>query len=221
MPSKCVCIQIPFNATIDTSDRSRSACISVRTRFVARVEAGALPNKTADNVKQWFWENIVCRYGTPTRHCDRQQWRIQRGIRSAAATLRRHPPPYVTTPSTSQWAREKNEPNSYSLAREVNSARNNWDEKIPLALLGTRASRQATTKLAPAEVLLGHKIRLPVARKYWCGKKPWQTMRVIHRDACRVMHAWHPIYRSFCSSCLWSSTCRSSTQLDRHVCIKG
>ncbi len=28
-------------------------------------EAGALPNKTADNVKRWFWENIVCRYGTP------------------------------------------------------------------------------------------------------------------------------------------------------------
>ena len=157
MPSKCVCIQIPFNATIDTSDRSRSACISVRTRFVARVEAGALPNKTADNVKRWFWENIVCRYGTPPRNCDRQQWRIQRGIRSAAATLRRHPPPYVTTPSTSHWARGKNEPNSYSLAREVNSARKNWDEKIPLALLGTRASRQATTKLAPAEVLLGHK----------------------------------------------------------------
>ncbi len=48
-----------------------------------------------------------------------------------------------------------------SLAREVNSARNNWDEKIPLTLLGIRASCQAT-KLAPAEVLLGHKIRLPV-----------------------------------------------------------
>ena len=49
-----------------------------------------------------------------------------------------------------------------SLAKEVNSARNNWDEKIPLALLGTSASRQATTQLAPAEVLLGHKIGLPV-----------------------------------------------------------
>ena len=49
-----------------------------------------------------------------------------------------------------------------SLAREVNSARNNWDEKIPLTLLGIRASCQATTKLAPAEVLLGHKVRLPM-----------------------------------------------------------
>mmetsp|Transcript_7246 Transcript_7246/g.21373 ORF Transcript_7246/g.21373 Transcript_7246/m.21373 type:complete len:218 (-) Transcript_7246:640-1293(-) len=29
------------------------------------VEAGGLPNKTASHLKEWFWENIACRYGTP------------------------------------------------------------------------------------------------------------------------------------------------------------
>ena len=48
------------------------------------------------------------------------------------------------------------------MKREVNSLRNNWDQKLPLTLLGIRASRQATIKMAPVEALLGHKIRLPV-----------------------------------------------------------
>ena len=64
-------------------------------------EASALPNKTADNVKRWFWENVVCRYGTPQEIVtDNRGSRVQRRIRSAVAALRHHPPLHITTPST-------------------------------------------------------------------------------------------------------------------------
>jgi hypothetical protein len=29
------------------------------------VEAGAIPNKSADRVKRWIWEKVICRFGAP------------------------------------------------------------------------------------------------------------------------------------------------------------
>lgn len=33
--------------------------------FSKWVEAGAIAKKTTDQVKRWFWESIVCRFGVP------------------------------------------------------------------------------------------------------------------------------------------------------------
>ena len=51
----------PFPTTVNGNKYSIVAINSVSKW----PEAGALPNKTADWVKHWFWETIICRYGTP------------------------------------------------------------------------------------------------------------------------------------------------------------
>jgi hypothetical protein len=49
-----------------------------------------------------------------------------------------------------------------AIKRDSAMADTSWDERMPLALLALRASSHAATKMAPSEVLLGHRIRMPV-----------------------------------------------------------
>ena len=70
-----------------------------------------------------------------------------------------------------------------SMKRDVNSQQNNWDQTMPLTLLGIRASRQATIKMSPSEVLLGHKIRLPVVAEAMLREDT-----INHYHAIRNMH---------------------------------
>lgn len=126
-------------------------------------EAGALPNKTADCVKHWFFENIVCKYGTP------QEVVTDNGSEfkgEFVLLLQRCDITHLHTsphhPQSNGLVERMNGTIKESMKRDVNSQRNNWDQTMPLTLLGIRASRQATIKMSPSEVLLGHKIRLPV-----------------------------------------------------------
>ena len=126
-------------------------------------EAGALPNKTADWVKHWFWETIICRYGTPQEVItdNGSEFKGEFGLMLQRCDITHlHTSPHH--PQANGLVERMNQTIKNSMKREVNSLRNNWDEKLPLTLLGIRASRQATIKMAPAEALLGHKIRLPV-----------------------------------------------------------
>ncbi len=126
-------------------------------------EAGALPNKTADYVKHWFWENTICRYGTPQEVItdNGAEFKGKFGLMMQRCDITYlHTSPHH--PQANGLGGRMNQSIYNSMKREVNSLRNNWDQKLPLTLLGIRASRQATVKMAPAEALLGHKISLPV-----------------------------------------------------------
>jgi predicted aspartyl protease len=126
-------------------------------------EAAAITHKTADQIKVWFWEAIICRYGTPQEVITDNGAEFKGGF--AALLQKCDVTHHLTSPHHPQangLVERMNQTVKNSLKRDANSAGNNWDRKLSLILLGIRAAHQATIKMPPCEALYGHRIRLPV-----------------------------------------------------------
>lgn len=126
-------------------------------------EAGAIPSKTADNVKKWVWDNIITRYGTPQEIVTDNGSEFKGEF--AALLSRCDITHHLTSPHHPQangLVERLNQTIKNSIKSGVSGNLKVWDQQIPLALLGLRASKQATTKMSPCQVLYGHQIRLPI-----------------------------------------------------------
>jgi transposase InsO family protein len=114
-------------------------------------------------VKRWIWEEVICRFGAPEEVITDNGKEFMGNF---AALMASCDTTHITTsthhPQANGMVERMNQTLKGAIKRDSAMADTAWDERMPLALLALRASSHAATKMAPSEVLLGHRIRMPV-----------------------------------------------------------
>ena len=123
-------------------------------------EAGALPHKTADNVKRWFWRNKVCRYGTPQEIVTDNggEFKGEFGALLQRCDITQH----FTSPHHPQANGLVESDNQELTCAGSQQCQKQLGRKDPSGAAGHPRLTTSNNKTGPAEILLGHKIRLPV-----------------------------------------------------------
>ena len=126
-------------------------------------EARALPNKTADELADFFYEDVICRHGTPakctTDHGGEFDGAFQ-ALLDRCHIDHRLSSPYH--PQANGLTERFNQTLGRALKKMVGQYPEHWDKHIPTILMGYRASIQASTHYSPFFLLHGREMVLPV-----------------------------------------------------------
>lgn len=126
-------------------------------------EARALPNKTADELAEFFYEDIICRHGTPakctTDHGGEFEGAFQDLLERCHIDHRLSSPYH---PQANGLTERFNQTLGRALKKMVGQYPEFWDKHIPTILLGYRGSIQASTKFSPFYLMHGREMVLPV-----------------------------------------------------------
>lgn len=123
-------------------------------------EAGAVSNKWAMTVNRWFYHNVVCRYGCPVEVV------TDNGLEFAgqfASTLEllgiNHRPTSTYHPQANGAVERLNG----VVEKVITAFPDNmpWDEMLPSVMLSVRTAYHSSTKMSPAQALMGKELVLP------------------------------------------------------------
>lgn len=125
-------------------------------------EVAPLPNKTAKLVADFFFRDIVCRYGCPREVVSDNggefKGEFEQLLQECSIDHRLTAPNH---PQANGLVERYNATLATALRKMVGSKPKEWDEWIPTVLLGYRSGRHSTTQLPPIHFILGRRTTLP------------------------------------------------------------
>ncbi len=126
------------------------------------VEAGCLRSKDACTVKEWFYQEIICRFGCPTEVVTDNGSEFCRDFDFLLEECGiQHKRTASHNPRANGQGERMNGIIEDALLKKVNNARNDWDLQLPSILPAARTSKQASTQMSPAMALTGRELHLP------------------------------------------------------------
>ena len=130
------------------------------------IEAVAVPNKNSKTTAEFFYRDIICRHGTPVEVVTDQGGEFQGEFQ---IMLDKYGIDHRLTsayhPQANGLTERANQTLTRSLIKMTKEDPLNWDKQIPTALMGYRATKQASTKYSPFFMLNGHEMVLPINNK--------------------------------------------------------
>ena len=145
----------PFKTT---TRYARYAIVAVDS-FSKYPEVGTLPNKQSSLIRQWFWENWICRYGTPEAVLTDQGTEFEKDF---DRLLREQHIKHLRTagyhPQTNGQVERINGVFLDTLRKIVADNEGDWDLKLHQAAYAYRATPQNSTGVSPALALFGREL---------------------------------------------------------------
>ncbi|KXZ41350.1 hypothetical protein GPECTOR_528g522 [Gonium pectorale] len=157
--------------------RGNRFCILAVDSWSKYPEVGALPNRRAETVRTWFWQNWICRYGTPTEVLSDRGTEFCGALGKLLKQERiRHLRTSGYHPQTNGQAERLVGALLDSMRKLINDKENDWDVQIHQAAYAYRASRHATTGVSPAMCLFGRELTI-------AGERPPPIVEVVDVDS--------------------------------------
>ena len=128
-------------------------------------EMRALKEKTAKEVATFIYEDLICRWGCSEYHINDQGREFvnatNRELLELCGTKQRITSSYH--PQANGLSERINKTTQETLAKSLeNKNEKDWVEMIPAVAFSHRTSMNASTRIAPLEMILGHKPRVPI-----------------------------------------------------------
>ena len=146
-----------------TSAGNRYICVAM-DYFTKWPEAYPIPNQEATTVARVLVEQFFSRFGVPFElHSDQgrnfeasvfKECCDLLGIRKTRTTPLR--------PQSDGMVEKFNWTLGQELAKFCTEKQDDWDEKLPLLLMAYRSAEHEVTDYSPAQMMMGHELRLPV-----------------------------------------------------------
>ena len=148
--------------------------------FSKYCEMRALEEKTAKEVATFIYEDLICRCGCSEYHINDQGREFvnvtNRELLELCGTKQRITSSYH--PQANSLSERINKTTQETLAKSLeNENEKDWVEMIPAVAFSHRTSMNASTRIAPLEMILGHKPRVPIDIEM-----KFPTVRDIERD---------------------------------------
>ena len=137
-----------------------ATCLDYMTK---NAEARALPNKSAEELTDFVYEDVICCHGTPAK-CTTDNGGefdgVFQDLLDRCHVDHRLSSPYH--PQANGLTERFNQTLGRALKKMVGQYPEYWDKHIPTILMGYRASIQASTKFSPFFLLHGRDMILPL-----------------------------------------------------------
>jgi hypothetical protein len=139
--------------------------IIVMTEYLTKwVEAKAIPNKRAETIAEFLYDNIITRFGTPKRMLTDQGTEFLNETITALQKVMNikgiHSSPYH--PQTNGQTERMNKTLCEILAKLSQDNKKEWDRWIGSALYAFRTKEHTVTKFTPAFLLYGFQMKTPL-----------------------------------------------------------
>lgn len=142
------------------SSNGYSYCLTCIDRFTSWAEAYPISDMTAETIVSTFYNNWICRFGTPLRIITDQGRQFESSLFKSLSTLlgckRIRSSPYhpMTNGKIERWHRTLKS----ALMAHANPK---WSEILPTVLMGLHCAIREEMGVSPAEMLYGTTLRLP------------------------------------------------------------
>ena len=140
--------------------------IMVATEYLTRwPEAQAIPDIKAKTVAKFFYEQIVCRYGSPKVILTDQGSSFNNELVDALceAVGTRHKLSTAYHPQTNGLTERFNKTLCETIAKYIHQYKEReWDQFVQSALFSYRTKKQVSTYMDPALLMFGRKIKTPM-----------------------------------------------------------
>ncbi|KFD60016.1 hypothetical protein M514_27800, partial [Trichuris suis] len=154
-------------------------CVDYLTKWV---ELEAVPDTTAERVREFLIECMVTRHGVPKKIIsDRGTAFTAECMRTALSSLGiAHGMVSACHPQANGLVERTNQTVSNVLSAYVDSKHNNWDELLPFTMFALNTAERSSMKISPFELVYG---RLPILPKESCfpwpddGNLPYEVFR--------------------------------------------
>jgi len=132
--------------------------------FTKWIEAKPLTTITAQQVQQFFWKDIICRYGVPhTIITDNGRQIIDKELAKFYIALGiKHITSSVEHPQTNRQAEAANKVIQVELCKRLDSAKGRWPEELVEVLWAYRCTPQSATNESPFSLVYGADTMIPV-----------------------------------------------------------
>ena len=132
--------------------------------FTKWIEAEPLATITAQNVQNFVWKNIVCRFGIPhSIVSDNGRKFIDQGLMTFYNDLGiKSLTSSVEHPQTNGQAEAANKVLLNELRKRLDTAKGRWAEELPEVLWAYRCTPQSTTQETPYSLTYGTEAMIPV-----------------------------------------------------------
>ena len=154
----------PLNTTI----RGNRFILVLVDYFSKWAEAYALPNHQAETVAETICAEWIARNGCPIRiRCDRApefEGTVISHLFEMLGVCKTRTTPY--RPQSNGLCERTNQTIENILKATINANRDDWDEKLPFALMSYRATTQTSTGFSPNQLVFGREAYLPVDLMY-------------------------------------------------------
>ncbi|BET01053.1 multicellular organismal development [Nesidiocoris tenuis] len=140
---------------------NKSYLLTMIDRHSSWVEAVPLARMTAESVARAFYEQWVCRYGTPSRITTDQGRQFESDLFAALSEIlgahKIHSLPYHPIAN----GRIERVHRSLKATLMAMNSRVPWTKRLPAALIGLRSAVQTDSGISPFEIAFRHHMRLP------------------------------------------------------------
>lgn len=171
-------IGIDITGPFTMTNGGNRVMLVVMDYFTKWPEVIALPNQEAETVAKALVQHWICRFGVPLEiHSDQgrnfESHLFKDLCRLMGMVKTRTTPMH---PQSDGMVERFNRTLLEGLAKVILAHQRDWDEQIPLFLLAYRTAQHDSIKCAPAEVLFGRQLKLPIDLEY--GSPPQQDEEI-------------------------------------------
>ena len=149
---------------LPVSNRNNKYIVIIGDYYTKWVEVFPLPNQEAKTVARVFFDEFVCRFGTPTfLHTDKgRNWEsaLFKELCLLLNVKKTRTSPYH--PQSDGFVERFNRTLEHMLSMYVNDNQNDWDDHLQHVMLAYRSSVQETTGYTPHFLMTGREVSLPV-----------------------------------------------------------
>ena len=159
--------------------------------FSKWVEAFATTNQEAETVAKLLLQEVIPRFGIPTRLSSDQGGSFTANVMAKVAKglgikQKLHCPYH---PQSAGAVERENQTLKRTLVKLCEDQRLPWPDALPIALMRMRATNNATRGLSPHEIITGRPMQLPVSAPPDMGDWDLSCMTDRMMDYCRVLTA--------------------------------
>ncbi|CAM4618339.1 unnamed protein product [Lepidochelys kempii] len=161
-------IPTDFTDTLPRSKEGFQYLLVIICSFSGWVEAFPTKDTRTWVAAKKFFNEVVCRYGTPEIIDSNNGGAFVGGIfttviQALGIKQKRHVP---YRPQSSGQVKCMNRTIQEALRKVVNHTRKDWPDKLPLVLAAIHSSNRLRTKIQPFQILFGHPMRLMMDPSY-------------------------------------------------------
>ena len=157
-------LAMDFVGPLPTSNKGNKYILVMADYYTKWVEAFPLPDQRAESVAKVLVQEVICRYGVPAIiHSDRGanfEGRVMQEVCKLLGMKKTRTTSYH--PQCDGLVERMNKTLIEALSKYVEGNQTEWDEWLPLVLMGYRTSKHASTGESPHELLFGRRARLPI-----------------------------------------------------------